>query len=125
MGSRYRKSNASAISRFADPARGFQGAAQFGGGEVGDLRGALPTRLHGALHPRQPVRIDRVTRVEIRPVRGQQQPGHLNLDRGVLVALHRREGGVLIEASHIVFEHTFTLERATDIDTGTSVSREL
>ncbi len=51
-------------------------------------------------------------------MRGQQQPGHLNLDRGVFVALHRREGGVLIEAGHIVFEHTFTLEGSTDIDAG-------
>ncbi len=54
-------------------------------------------------------------------MRGQQQPGHLNLDRGVLVALHRRQGGVLIEAGHIVFEHTFTLERGSDIDTDSDV----
>ena len=43
-------------------------------------------------------------------MRRQQQPGDLDLDRGVFVALHRREGGVLIEVGHIVFEHTFTLE---------------
>ena len=81
MGSRYRKSNASAISRFADPARGLQGTAQFGGGEVGDLRGALPTRLHGALRTRQPVRVHRLPGMQIRPnARRSTTAGYLILE---------------------------------------------
>ena len=100
------------------PGARLEGATQLGRGEVGDLRGPLPTRLNSAFRPRQSVRVDRIAGFQIRPMRRQQQPGHLNLDRGVLVALHRRQSGILIEAGHIVFEHTFTLEQATDIDPG-------
>ena len=43
-------------------------------------------------------------------MRRQQQPGDLDLDPGVFVALDRGESGGLVQVGHIGIEHTFTLE---------------
>ena len=92
-----------------------QYTAEFGGGEVGDGGGAVPTQPHRMLTAGQPTLGYGVAGVEVGPVGGDLEPSGFGGGQGVFVGLGCGQGAGRIQLHQIIIiEHTFNIKGAPD-----------
>ena len=86
-----------------------QRTAEFGGGEIPDGWGALPTQPDWVFGAGQSALHNTLTWVKVCPMSRDQQPAGLGCDQDVFIGLRSGEGFCRIQLHQLIFEHPFNI----------------